>query len=90
VKNLDDAINQAENGNLILCKLIHFRPDEDNSNIGLSHKDQELLDKLKIPDFMGKEKSKSPTPPPNPSKSSMKYRKPAGEIPPDNIDHSQY
>jgi hypothetical protein len=67
VKNLDDAIDQAENRNPILRKFIRFYLHEDNPNIGLSDKDQELLDKLKLPDFMEKEKSKSPTPPSNPS-----------------------
>jgi hypothetical protein len=90
VKNLDDTIAQAKNGNPTLCKFIHFCPYEDNSNIGLSDKDQELLDKLKILDFMEKEKSKSPTPPPNPSRSSTNYKKPSVEIPPIDIDRSQY
>jgi hypothetical protein len=90
VKNLDDAIAWAKNGNPTLCKFIHFHPHKDNPNIGLSDKDQELLDKLKIPDFMEKEKSKSPTPPPNPSGSSTNYKKPIVEIPPIDIDQSQY
>jgi hypothetical protein len=88
VKNLDDAIAQAENENQTLRKFIHFCSHKDNPNIGLSDKDQELLDKLKIPDFMEKEKSKSPTPPPNPSGSSNNYKKPAVEIPPIDIDRS--
>jgi hypothetical protein len=37
-----------------------------------------------------KEKSKSPTPPPNPSESSPNYKKPTVEIPPVDIDRSQY
>jgi hypothetical protein len=86
VKNLDDAIDQAENGNLTLRKFICFDPHNDNSNIGLSDKYQELLDKLKISDFMEKEKSKSPTPPPNPSRSSMNYKKLTVEIPSIYID----
>jgi hypothetical protein len=61
VKNLENAIAWGKNGNPTLLKFIHFRPHEDNPNIVLSDKDQELLDKLKIPDFMEKEKSKSPT-----------------------------
>jgi hypothetical protein len=90
VKNLDDAIAWAKNGNPTLLKFIPFHPHEDNPNIGLSDKDQELLDKLKIPDFMEKEKSKSPTPPPNPSGSSTNYKEPTVEIPPIDIDQSQY
>jgi hypothetical protein len=90
VKNLDDAITQAENGNQILRKFIHFHSRKDNPNIGLSDMDQELLDKLKIPDLMEKEKSKSPTPNPNPSGSSTNYKKPIMEILPINIDRSQY
>jgi hypothetical protein len=90
VKNLDDTIAWAENGNPTLRKFICFRPYEDNPNIGLSHKDQELLDKLKISDFMEKEKSKSLTPPPNPSGSSTNYKKPTVDIPPVDIDQSQY
>jgi hypothetical protein len=57
VKNLDDAIARAENGNPTLRKFIRFCLHKDNLNIGVSEKDQELLDKLKIPDFMEKEKS---------------------------------
>jgi hypothetical protein len=40
VKNLDNAIDWAEDGNPTLRKLIHFDPHEDNSDIGLSDKDQ--------------------------------------------------
>jgi hypothetical protein len=86
VKNLEDAIDWAENGNPTLRKFIRFRRYEDNPNIGLSDKDQELLDNLNIPDIMEKEKSKSPTPPPNPSGSCSNYKKPNVEIPPVNID----
>jgi hypothetical protein len=46
LKNLDDTFDQAENANPILRKLICLHPHEDNPNIGLSDKDQELLDKL--------------------------------------------
>jgi hypothetical protein len=67
MKNLDDAIDRAKNGNLTLRKFIRFHLHEDNSNIGLSDKDQEVLDKLKILDLMEKKKSTSPTLPPNPS-----------------------
>jgi hypothetical protein len=63
VKNIDNAIDQAKNGNPILCKFISFYPHEDNSNIGLSDKDQEHLDKLKLLGFIEKDKSKSPTSP---------------------------
>jgi hypothetical protein len=52
VNNLDDAIDEVKNDNLILGKFIRFRPHEDHPNIGLSDKDQELLDNLKIPDIM--------------------------------------
>jgi hypothetical protein len=90
VKNLGDAIDWAENGNPTLCKFICFCPHQDNPKIRLSDKDQELLDKLKLPDFMEKEKSISPTPPPNPTRSSTNYKKPAVKIPPVNIDRSQY
>jgi hypothetical protein len=90
VKNLDDDTVWAKNGNPILRKFIHIRPHKDNYNIGLPDKDRELLDKLKLSDFMGKEKSKSPTLPLNPSGSSMNYKKPAVKIPPVNIDQSQY
>jgi hypothetical protein len=86
VKNLDDVIARGENGNPTLRKFICFRLHENNLNIGLSDKDQELLDKLKIPDFMEKETSKSPTPPPNPSGSSTNYKKPTVEIPPVDIN----
>jgi hypothetical protein len=90
VKNLDDAIAQAKNGNPTLRKFIRFCPHEDNPNIGLSDNDQELLDKLKIPDFMEKEKSKSPTPPLNLSGSPNNYKKSIVEIPPIDIDRLQY
>jgi hypothetical protein len=92
VKNLDDTITRAENGNPTLRKFICFCPHKDTPDIGLSDKDQKLLDKLKIPDLMEKEKSKSLTPPlnPNPSGSSTNYKKPTVEIPPIDIDRSQY
>jgi hypothetical protein len=90
VKNLDNAIDRAENGNRTLRKFIRFRPYEDNPNIGLPDNDQELLDKLKLPDFIENEKSKFPNPPPNPSRSSTNYKKPTVEIPPVDIDRSQY
>jgi hypothetical protein len=51
VKSLDDAIDHAENKNISLCKFIRFYPNEDNPNIGLSDKNQELLDKLKLPNL---------------------------------------
>jgi hypothetical protein len=86
VKNLDDAIDLAKTGNLILHKFICFSSHEDNPIIGFSDKDQELLEKLTIPNFMEKEKSKSPSPPLNPSRSSTNYKKPAMEIHPVDID----
>jgi hypothetical protein len=86
VNNLGDAIDQAKNGNPILCKFIRFPPYKDNTNIGLSDKDQELVDKLKLPDFMEKKKSTFLTLPPNPSRSSTNYKKPAVEIPSFDID----
>jgi hypothetical protein len=89
VKNIDDAIAWAENGNAILRKFIRFHLHEDNPNIGLFDKDQELLDKLKIPDLKEKEKSKTPTPSPNPSRSSTNCKKPTVEISPIDIDRSQ-
>jgi hypothetical protein len=88
--NLDNTIARPANVNLTLRKFIRFRPFEDNPNIGLTEKDQELLDKLKISDFMEKEKSKSPTPPPKPSRSSTNYKKTTVEIPPVDINRSQY
>jgi hypothetical protein len=90
VKDLDDPIDLAENGILTLHKFITFCPHEDNLNICLSDKDQELLDKLKIQDFMEKVKSKSPNLPPNLSGSSTNYKKTTVEIPPIDIDRSQY
>jgi hypothetical protein len=90
VNNLDNAIFRAENENWTLHKFIRFRPHEDTPNIGLSDKDRELLDKLILSDFMEKEKSQSPTPPPNPWRSSTNYKKPTVDIPPININRSQY
>jgi hypothetical protein len=90
VKNLDNAIEWVKNGNPILYKFIRFCPHKNNPNIGLSDKDQELLDKLKIQDVMEKEKSKSPTPSPNLGRSSTNYKKPTVKIPPIDIDRSQY
>jgi hypothetical protein len=77
-------------GTPTLHKFIRFCLHDDNPNLGLSDKHQEHLDKLKISDFIEKEKSKSPTPPPNPGRSSTNYKKPAVEIPPVDIDRSQY
>jgi hypothetical protein len=54
-KNLDHAIDQAKNRNPILCKFIRFYQHEDNPNNVPSNKDQELLDNLKLPDFIEKE-----------------------------------
>jgi hypothetical protein len=85
-KNLDDRIELAENGYPTMLKFLRFCPHNHDQNIGLSDKDQELFDKLKLPDFIGKETSKSPTPPPNPSSSSIHYKKPALEIPLVDID----
>jgi hypothetical protein len=42
--NLENTINQAENGHPKLCKFIRLRLNEDNPNIGLSDKDQEFLE----------------------------------------------
>jgi hypothetical protein len=90
VKNLDNAIDWAENRNPTFHRFIRFCPHKDKPNIGLSDKDQEHLDKLKILDFMEKETSKSLSAPPNPTKSSTNYKKPTMEIPPIDIDRSQY
>jgi hypothetical protein len=49
IKYLDDAIDRAENGNLIDHKFTRFCPHKDNPNIGVSDTDQELLDKQKLP-----------------------------------------
>jgi aminopeptidase-like protein len=91
VKNLDNAIDWAENGNPTLRKVLRFCLYEDNPDIRLFNKDQELLDKLKILDFMEKEKLKFPTLSPKPAgSSSSNYKKPSVEIPAGNIDRSQY
>jgi hypothetical protein len=86
VTHLNNAIDWAKNGNPILHKFICYRPYEDKPNINLSDKDQELLDKLKLPDFMEKEKSKSPTPPSNLTGTSMNHLTTSVEIPPIDID----
>jgi hypothetical protein len=88
VKNLDDAIAWTDNGNPIIRKFFRFRLHDDQFNIGLSDKDQELLDKLKIPDFIEMEKSKSPTPYLN--RYSNNYQKPTVEITSIDFDRSQY
>jgi hypothetical protein len=88
VKNLDNALARAENAIPTIHKYIRIRPHEDNPNIGLSDKDQEPLDKSKIPDFLEKEKSQSPPPPPNRNGSSTNYKKPTVERPPIDIDRS--
>jgi hypothetical protein len=90
VKILNDAINWHKNENLTLRIFIRFCPHKNNSNIGLSDKDQEFLDKLKLQDFIEKEKSKSPTPPSNPSGSFTNYKKLALEIHLIDKDRSQY
>jgi hypothetical protein len=91
VKNHDNMIDQAENDNPILSKVLCFHPYKDNPDIGLSDKDQELLNRLKILEFMEKENSKSPTLPPKPTGTSFSnYKKPSMEIPPIDIDQSQY
>jgi hypothetical protein len=90
VKNLEDASDQAENENTRHHKLIHFYPYEDNSNIGLSDKDPELMDTLNLPDFIEKTKSKSPNLPSNLRGSSMNYWLPAVKIPQVDIDRSEY
>jgi hypothetical protein len=90
VKNLDDTIARAEIRNPTICKSIHFCQYEDNPNICFSVNNQELLDKLKILDYMEKEKSKSATPPPNLTGCSTNYQKLTVEIPPIDIDRSQF
>jgi hypothetical protein len=75
------VIDQAKNSNPILCKVLRFYLHKDNPKIGLSEKDQELLDQLKILDIIEKEKSKSSTLPPKPTRSSFtNYKKPSMEI----------
>jgi hypothetical protein len=86
VKNLDDAIDRAKTGKLTLCKFIHFNLHKDNPNTGLFDKDQELLNKSKILDFMEMEKSKSLTPPSNLSRSSTNDKKHTIDITPIDID----
>jgi hypothetical protein len=88
VKNLNDAIDRAENRTLILCKFYHFCSHENNPNIDLSDKDQESLDRLKLLDFMEKVKSKSPTRPSNPTESFTNYIKHIAEISSIEIDRS--
>jgi hypothetical protein len=88
VNNLDNIIDRADNGNPTLLKFFRLRRDEDNPNIGLSDNNQDLLDKLKIPDFMEKDKSKSLTPHPN--RFSTNYEKSTVDIPPVDIHRSQY
>jgi hypothetical protein len=90
VQNLDDAIDQAKNGHSTLCKFICCCPHEDNSNISLSDKDQELLDKSQLTNLLEKEKSIFPTSPRNPSRSFTNYKKFAAEIPSVDIDRFQY
>jgi hypothetical protein len=58
VKNLDDAIDRAENRNLTLRKFIRFCSYEDNPNIGISDKDQELLEKIKNTRLYGEGENK--------------------------------
>jgi hypothetical protein len=77
VKNLENTINRAENGNPTLPKFIRILLYEDNSNIYLCDKYQELLDKVKLTDYIEMEKSKSPTLPSNPSGLSTNHKKPA-------------
>jgi hypothetical protein len=50
------VIDQAKNMNPILHKCFRFPLYEDNTNIRLSKKNPALLDKLKLPDFIEKEK----------------------------------
>jgi hypothetical protein len=85
-KNLDDTINVAKNGNLIIWKFVYFCPHNDNPNISLSDKDQELLDKVILPDFMEIEKSKSLITPSNLSRSSTHYKRSIMEIPSVDIE----
>jgi hypothetical protein len=80
VNNLNDPINRAKNENPMIQKFIDFHPYENNPNISLSNNDQELLDKLILPDFMEQAKSKSPTQPSNPRESSINYKKPTVDI----------
>jgi putative AlgH/UPF0301 family transcriptional regulator len=44
----------AKNGTPIISKLIYICPHDENPNIGLSDIVHELLDELKLPDFMEK------------------------------------
>jgi hypothetical protein len=85
MKNIDDAIDWANTENPTLDEFIRIRLHKANPNIGLPDKDQELLDKPKLPYFMDKEKSKSPTLSPNQSESSTNYKILAVEIPLVNI-----
>jgi hypothetical protein len=88
VKNLDDAIDRAENRNPRIRIVIRFCPYEAYPTIGLSDKDEEILDQLKCRDIMEMEKSKYPTPPSNLSEFLTNYKHSAVEIPAVNIDQS--
>jgi hypothetical protein len=90
VKNLDDAIDWAKNENPTLRKFIHFHPHEDNSNIGLSDKDQELLDKFKLPNFIERRNQNLQLHLQIQMGPSTHYQIPSMEIPPIDIDQSQY
>jgi hypothetical protein len=83
------VIDWTKNGNLTMSKFLRICLNNDNPNIRLSNQDQELLDKLKLPNFIEKKKSKSPTLPPNPSSSSTNFKKPTVEIPPVDIDQAK-
>jgi hypothetical protein len=83
-------INQAENNNPTLDKVLCVSLYEDNLDIRLSDKHQELQDKLKILDFMEKEKSNSPTLPLKLTRfASSNFKKPNIELPLVDIDYSQ-
>jgi hypothetical protein len=89
-KTRDDVIDRAKYGNPIICKYHLYHPHNDNPNFGISDKEQELFNQVKVANFIEKENSKSPTPPSNPTSSLINYKKPTIEIEPGNIDQSQY
>jgi hypothetical protein len=87
MKTLDDGIDRANNVNLTLYKVLSFHYYTDDLNIRLPDKNQELLDRPNILDFIEMQKSKSPTSSLKLTKSSSSsYKKPSIEKVSDNID----
>jgi hypothetical protein len=72
----------------MIHKILHFHLHNDNTNFGSSHKDQEFLDKLKLPDCKATEQLTSPSPPRNPCSSAINSKIHIVEIPHFEIDRS--